>query len=187
MTTSERGASTLWIMLLTIASTLATLALACATPFTALAALAATQMRARDGLLLIGATWVASQAVGFCVLDYPRDPKTIAWGLAIGAGAVAAVLAGRWAAARAGGRGGIVRLAVAYVAATLAYKGVLALASLGLGGIGIALSPTYALQQFVRNGAFLVGLAALYRVLVAIGVPAAPRPEEPVPAATLAA
>lgn len=171
MTTSENGASTLWIMLLTIASTLATLALACATPFTALAALAATQMRARDGLLLIVATWIASQAVGFCVLGYPHDPKTIAWGAAIGAAAVVSVPAGRWAAARAGGHGELVRLTLAYLAATLAYKAALVVASLGLGGVGIALSPTYALQQFVRNGAFLVALTLLYRALVAVGVP----------------
>ena len=42
---SNRSASTLWIMLLTLVSTVATLALACATPYAALAALAATRMR----------------------------------------------------------------------------------------------------------------------------------------------
>ena len=47
---SDRGASALWVSLLTAASTTATLALACATPFPALAALAAVHMRRRDGV-----------------------------------------------------------------------------------------------------------------------------------------
>lgn len=171
-----RRASTLWIMLLTVASVLTTLALACATPFAALAALAAVHLKRRDGLALIGASWLASQAVGFCVLDYPRDAKTFAWGAAIGLAALASVLAAGWAAKAVTRHGYIARIAAAYVGGFLAYKAALVIASLGLGGVGIALSPVYAFDQFVRNGAILIGLLALYRGLVAIGVPAAPAP-----------
>lgn len=171
MTKPTAAASTLWIMLLTLASTIGTLALACATPFTALAALTATQMRRRDALMLMIGTWGASQAVGFGILDYPTDARTLAWGGAIGLAAVAAALAARPAAALApGGTAG--RLATGYVAAAIAYQAVIAIAALGLGGIAISLSPSLFAEQFVRNAAILVALYALYRGLTAIGVPA---------------
>ena len=74
---SARGASTLWISLLTAASTGTTLLLACATPFPALAALSAVHMRPRDGIALMMLAWAASQAVGFGLLGYPHDPATL--------------------------------------------------------------------------------------------------------------
>lgn len=167
---SNRGASTLWIMLLTGASTATTLALACATPFTALAALAATRMHARDGMLLMLACWGASQIVGFCVLDYPRDARTMAWGVALGTGALAALGAARVAARF--GRGPIVQLILAYLAASIGFKLVILLWSFGLGGVATALSPAINARQLIRNGAILVGLLGLYAGLVRLGVPA---------------
>ncbi|WP_217429807.1 hypothetical protein, partial [Sphingomonas bacterium] len=89
--TTSRGAIALWIVLLTLASTGTTWALACMTPFAALAALAATHLRRRDGAALMLVTWGVSQAVGFGVLHYPHDPKTIEWGAALGLAALGAV------------------------------------------------------------------------------------------------
>ena len=64
--TSKRGASALWVALLTAASTATTLALACATPFPALAALAAVHMRQRDGVALMAlAGSAAVRAAGY--------------------------------------------------------------------------------------------------------------------------
>lgn len=166
---SERGVSALWIVLLTAASTITTLALACATPFTALAALAATQMRARDGVLLMLASWAASQIVGFCVLDYPHDSKTIAWGVALGTGALAALGAARMASRD--GRSLVVRLVLAYLAASIGFKLIILLWSFGLGGVATALSPSINARQLLRNGAILVGLHVLYSGLVRLGVP----------------
>jgi hypothetical protein len=164
-------ASTSWILLLTMASTVTTLVFACATPFPALAALAAVHMRRSDGVLLMVAAWVASQAVGFCVLGYPMDASTFAWGVSIGLGAIVGVIAAGVAA-----RGSpAVRLVLAYVAAFVAFKVVILLASLALGGVGTALSVEIMARQFVRNGAILIGLLALYHVLTAVGVPAPPR------------
>ncbi|MEH3047654.1 hypothetical protein [Sphingomonas adhaesiva] len=169
-----RGASTLWIMLLTLASTVTTLLLACATPFTALAALAATQMRLRDGVALTLAAWVASQAVGFCVLDYPRDAGTIGWAAALAVAAVAAtVVAHRLDRP---GRGTAVRLALAYLVAAIVFKAVILAASFALGGVDVALSTAINARQLVRNGAILAGLYALYRGLRVLGVPPAPLP-----------
>ena len=172
---SMRRASTLWIMLLTIASTATTLALACATPFPALAAIAATQMRRRDGLVLMALTWIASQAVGFCVLDYPHDAKTTAWAVALGMAAVVSALAARWVADRVSPSRPLARIAVAYAAAAVAFKLVILLWSFGLGGVATTLSPAINARQLVRNAAILVGLWAAYRALVAAGVPGAPR------------
>jgi hypothetical protein len=160
-------ASTTWILLLTIASTATTLVFACATPFPALAALSAVHMRRSDGVLLMVAAWVASQAVGFCVLGYPQDASTFAWGASIGVAAIAGVLAAGVAA-----RGSpAVRLVLAYVAAFAAFKVAILLASLALGGVGTALSVEIMARQFVRNGAILIGLLALYHALTAAGVP----------------
>lgn len=171
---ADRGATTLWIMLLTLASTGTTLLLACATPFTALAALAATQMRARDGVPLMLAAWVASQAVGFCLHDYPRDLATLGWAIALASAASGAVLAARAAIDRTGVRGTVMRIAVAYFVAAVAFKAVILLWSFGLGGVDTALSPAINARQFVRNGAILAALFVFYRALVGIGVPALP-------------
>jgi hypothetical protein len=95
-------------------------------------------------------------------------------GVGIGSAAVAGALAGHAAAVRLSSFAA--RLLAGYVAAFLAYKGVLALWSLVLGGIGIALSPSITASQFAREAAILAGLLVLYRALTAIGVPAAQRP-----------
>jgi hypothetical protein len=172
---AERTSPTLWIVLLTAASTVTTLVLACATPFPALAAIAATQMNRRDGIALMIVAWIASQAVGFCLLDYPRDAGTMLWATALGMAAVVAVLAAQAGVARSGVRPGIARVALAYVIAAIAFKLVILLWSFGLGGVATALSPTINARQLLRNGAILIGLMLLYRGLVSLGLPAASR------------
>jgi hypothetical protein len=170
----DRKGSLLWIGLLSAASVAGSWAFACALPFAALAALAATRMGRRDGIALMLVAWFASQAVGFGIHHYSHSPKTLMWGGAIGTAAVVSLLAARWAADRARG-GSAVRLVAAFGGATLGYKAMLVLWSLVLGGLGIALSPTYFAQGLLRDGAMLVALVLLYRGLVAIGVPAASR------------
>lgn len=169
---SARNASTLWIVLLTVASTATTLVLACATPFPALAALAAVHMRQRDGVALMLLAWLASQVVGFTLLHYPHDPRTLAWAAALATAAVASAL-GAYAALRAVERAPVLaRLAVAYAAAFLSFKAAVLVWSFILGGVATTLNPGILLNQLLRNGAILVGLYLLYRVLVALGVPA---------------
>lgn len=168
---SETGAALLWIVLLTIASSLTTWALACSTPFAALAALAAAHLRRQDGVLLVVVAWLASQVVGFAVHDYPHDAKTIAWAFGIGLAAVGSALGAGWASARCTGRLFGVALAAAFVAAFCAYNAALALCAAVLGGIEITLDPANLTRQFLRNGAILVGLYGLYRGLLAVGVP----------------
>ncbi|MEG3087520.1 hypothetical protein [Sphingomonas sp. PB4P5] len=174
---AERTSPTLWIVLLTAASTITTLVLACATPFPALAAIAATQMKRRDGIALMLVAWLASQAVGFCLLDYPRDGGTLLWAAALGMAAIVAVLAAQAGVARSGLRHGVARVAAAYLIAAVAFKLVILLWSFGLGGVATALSPSINARQLLRNGAILIGLLLLYRGLVSLGLPAASRIE----------
>ena len=83
----------IWIALLTTASAVFSLALACATPFAALATLAARTLDRRDAVGLIGLAWIANQAVGFGLHGYPHTVSTYGWGVAIGAAALAALVA----------------------------------------------------------------------------------------------
>jgi hypothetical protein len=163
------GASVLWIMLLTAASTLTTLALACATPFPALAA---HHMRRRDGVALMLAAWAVSQAVGFGLLGYACDVETLGWGAALGLAAPVSVLAAYAVMDRVDGRPAVVRLALAYVVAFVAFKAVIALFALRLGGLATTFDPGLVARQFLRNGEILIVLLLLHRGLMALGAPA---------------
>jgi len=172
---SQRGASALWVSLLTAASTVTTLALGCATPFPSLAALAAVHMRRRDGIALMLLAWAASQCVGFFLLGYPRDGSTLAWGAGLGTAAVGSALASHAALQALPYRSVAARLGLAYAAGFTAFKAIILVWALFLGGLHTAMAPDLLAEQFVRNGAILIGLYALYRALVAIGVPAPPK------------
>ena len=173
---SDRGASALGVSLLPAASTATTLALACATPFPALAALAAVHMRRRDGVALMLLAWAASQFVGFFLLGYPRDGSTLGWGAGLGTAAVGSALAGYAALRALPYRSVAARLGLAYAAGFTAFKGIILAWALVLGGLHTAMAPDLLAEQFVRNGAILIGLYVLYRLLVAAGVPAPPQP-----------
>lgn len=172
MTASARSASTLWIMLLTAASTATTLMLACATPFPALAALAAVHMRGRDGIALMLVAWLASQFVGYLALAYPHDWRTLGWMPGLASAAVVSALGAYALLRRLGVQPVAVRLAAAYVGSFVAFKAAVLLWALVLGGVGSVIDPEILLRQFARNAAILVVLYALYRLLVALGVPA---------------
>lgn len=176
MTTATKpGASALWIFLLTAASTAATFVLACATPFSALAALAAVHMRRNDAVKLMALVWLASQVVGFGFLDYPHRFSTFAWAAALCMAAVGALLGADHALSRRMPKSAAGQLALAYVAAFVAFKAVIFVWALGLGGLSTSFDPAIVTRQFLRDGAILIGLYAFYRLLRAAGVPA-PRP-----------
>lgn len=161
----------LWIGLFTVASTLTTLIFACAMPFPALAALAAIHMNRRDGIVLMIAAWVVSQTVGFCFMGYPWNGATALTGVAIGTAAVLGLLAAGTVDAPMRDHHVAVRLTVAYLAAFAAFKIAIALWAPIMGHADAALSTAVLLRQFVRYAAITAGLYALYRLLIAIGVP----------------
>lgn len=173
---SDRSVSALWVSLFTAASMVTTLALGCATPFPSLAALAAAHMRRCDGIVLMLLAWAASQFVGFFLLGYPRDGSTLAWGVGLGTAAVGSALASYAVLRVLDYRSAAARLSVAYAAGFTAFKGIILVWALVLGGLHTAMAPGLLAEQFVRNGAILIGLYVLYRALIAVGVPALPRP-----------
>ncbi len=163
--------STLWIMLLTLTSVATTLALGCAMPFESLAALAALHLRRRDGLILLGLAWAANQAVGFGLLGYPQDWRTLSWGVGLGTAAIGSGLGAYAVLDRMPQASSIARAAAGFVAGFVAFKLVVLGWALVLGGVGITLSPVYSGRQFALNAAILVGLLALYHGLVRAGLP----------------
>lgn len=173
---SDRSTSALWVALLTAASSVTTLALGCATPFPSLAALAAVHMRRPGGILLMLLAWAVSQFVGFFLLGYPRDGSTLGWAAGLGTAAIGSALASYAALRALPYRSVAARLGLAYAAGFTAFKGIILAWALVLGGLHTAMAPDLLAEQFVRGGAILIGLYALYRVLVAVGVPAPPQP-----------
>src|ERR1700754_4278892 len=90
---APRHAPLFAFVLLAATSALASLALACATPFAAFAVIAAAMLPRRQALLVVLGSWLVNHGLGFCVLHYPVNGTTMLWGLVIGAAALAATLA----------------------------------------------------------------------------------------------
>lgn len=168
----QKDGTRLWVGLLTVTSAATTLVLACAAPFSSLAAIAATRMSARSGYALMGLTWVVSQIIGFGVLDYPRDPRTFAWGFAMLTAALAAMAAARQGNLMVADRGPILRPATAFGMGFIGYKLTLLAWSFVLGGMHVAASPYWTARQFGREALIFAALVSLYQGLVAAGVPA---------------
>ena len=120
--------------LLTAACALASFAFACATPFAAFAVVAAATLPLQPALLVTLAAWLVNQAIGFGFLHYPIDATTIAWGLVIGAAALAATAASAAVLRLTGRTGTVVALAAALIGAYAAYELVLFAATPFLGG-----------------------------------------------------
>jgi hypothetical protein len=160
----------LWILLLTAASVFVTLGMACATPFAALATLAALHMSRRDGLALIGIAWLVDQAVGYGLLGYPRTPNSFAWGVIVGVGAILALLAGQALADRLRDRGVMATGAAAFAGAFVASQAVLFVATAGLASGSEAFSLPVVGWMLRVNLLSLAGLLILYRLAVWIGL-----------------
>lgn len=172
MQSSAHGAERrlLWIGLLTVATLLMTGVFACAVPFAALAALAAFDTERNDGLLLIGAVWLANQVYGFTVLGYPHEAQAYYWGLTMGIGAVAAYYAARAVVAALAPRGALFAVVVALPVAFAAYEAVIYLGTLVLThGEGAFNTDVVAYVSLVEVVAFLALLIA-HRLGVAVGL-----------------
>lgn len=172
MQSSANGAERrlLWIGLLTAATLLMTGVFACAVPFAALAALAAFDTERNDGLLLVGAVWLANQVYGFTVLGYPHEAQAYYWGLAMGLGAVAAYYAARAVVSTLAPKGALLAVVAALPVAFLAYEAVLYLGTLVLShGEGAFNTDVVFYVALVEVVAFL-GLLIAHRLAVAVGL-----------------
>lgn len=172
MQSSAHGAERrlLWIGLLTAATLLMTGVFACAVPFAALAAIAAFDTERNDGLLLVGAVWLANQIYGFTVLGYPHEAQAYYWGLTMGIGAVVAYYAARAVVSSLAPKGALIAVVAALPVAFLAYEAVIFLGTLVISrGEGAFNTDVVAYVGLVEVVAFL-GLLIAHRLAVAAGL-----------------
>jgi hypothetical protein len=157
---APRLAPILCLALLTGSCTLASFALACATPFAAFAVVAAAMLPLRRALLVVTGAWLVNQSVGFGPLHYPVDGSTLAWGFVIGAAALVATAASS-AVLRALPQGRPpLMLAITLVAAYAAYELVLLAATPFLGGEG-AFTAAIVTRLGLVSAVWLAGLVAV--------------------------
>ncbi|MET0309503.1 MAG: hypothetical protein ABW023_12425 [Sphingomonas sp.] len=173
---SPAVARNLWIGAMVVASTVTTLVLACATPFPALAALAALHVRRAEGVALVIVAWLAAQITGFGLLHYPVDANSIGWALALGIAAIGSLFAADIAAKAMPGANYVVRLVVAYAVAYIGFKAMVLLGAFALQSGWAAFKPEILTRQFVRYGLILVGLVVFQRLLSLVGVDGNARP-----------
>jgi hypothetical protein len=162
----------LWGGILTVLTVASSLAVACGTPFAALAALAALFLPRRDALVLIAVNWLANQAIGFGLLHYPLNWDCyrggINLGIAAGLSTIAAMFAHRAlrrvpAAARAIG---------SFTVAFVAYEAALFL--LSPAGSRADFATPVVLYILYINAVAFVGLLLLQTAATALGFISSP-------------
>ncbi|HVY17174.1 MAG TPA: hypothetical protein VHB27_18265 [Rhodopila sp.] len=165
----------IWMALIVVAGAGLSLFYACATPFAALATLAALKTDRRDTALVVGLVWLANQVIGYGFLHYPHDLVSIVWGLAIGVAAGTALLA---AIALAPRRPGPFGVSLPFVGAFTAYEFVLYLASFALPTEDGAFALSVVKQIFVVNAVVLVALVLLHWLATAVGLLTTHHPDD---------
>jgi hypothetical protein len=148
----------LWLALLVSGGLGLSLFFACATPFAAIATLAALWLPRRDALIAVGLVWLANQAVGYGLLGYPWTLDSLAWGAAIGVSSYLGLFA---AIALSADRPVSLATSLPFVAAFVVYE-------LGLYVTGVAMgAETGAFSFAVIRQVLLVNLAGLFGLLAA--------------------
>jgi hypothetical protein len=159
-----------WLAVLVLAVSALSFVFACATPFAAFGVLAALTLSRTDAIRITIALWMANQAIGFGILGYPVTVNSVAWGLAIGGAAVSSTMVARLIISRLRTARGLTRAVVALAGTFAVYEiALFTVAVAGLGGIG-SFAALIVGRIVVINAAALVGLHALYRIGVAVGV-----------------
>lgn len=148
----ERSAA--WAAALAIATVGGSLVAACLMPFVALAAMAASTLPRREGLVTMLVAWTANQLLGFTLLGYPGDAATLGWGAAIGLAALAAYAAIGAVIARSSS---LLRLLGAAVIGFIAYELVLYAYGAAGGGTG-AFTQAIVLLLAKNEALWLAGL-----------------------------
>jgi hypothetical protein len=156
----------IWIVLLVTSGVCLSTFFACATPFAAIATLAALKLGRREMVGVVGLVWLANQAIGYGFLGYPWTWDSAAWGLAIGASAGLAVLA---ATGLSTARPASLTLILPFVAAFTAFELGLYAAGFVLpgseGGFGAAVIG----HVFLINAVTLCGLMAAFQLAMLVG------------------
>ncbi len=140
---------------------------ACATPFAALATLAALKINRRDTFAIVGLIWLANQAIGYGVLGYPWTLDSAAWGVAIGLSGFLAL----WVAiALSSARSAPLAISLPFIGAFATYELTLYVAGFVLPGAAGGFTPTVVAQVFMVNLIALIGLLASYQLARTTGL-----------------
>jgi hypothetical protein len=158
----------IWGGILTVLTTASTLAVACGTPFAALATLAALFLPRRDAFVLIAVNWLANQAIGFGLLNYPLNWDCYRGGISLGIAALLATMAAMLAQGALRNAATTVRAVGSFAVAFVAYEGSLFLMSPA--GRGADFAASVILYIFYVNAIALVALLLLQTTAVALGL-----------------
>jgi hypothetical protein len=96
------------------------LLIGCLEPLVAVAVITAGALPLGRALLLTVAVWLAGQAIGFGLHDYPRDTQTISWGAGLGVAALVSAVAAAPTLAALTGKPIWLRAGAAFVVAFVA-------------------------------------------------------------------
>ncbi|PWR17772.1 hypothetical protein [Zavarzinia compransoris] len=173
---SARSRSLLWLGFITLAGAAFSLVLACATPFAALAAIAALNLSRRDAVLAVVLAWAVNQAIGFGLLSYPHDASTYAWGGAIGISALLSLAGAVAAAGLLARRHALVRGLAGFVAAFVVWQLALYASALAIGNGEGAFSAAIVGYVLQMNVLALAILAVVHQAAISLGLVARPVP-----------
>ena len=167
----------IWFCVLAFASVGLSFVFACATPFVALATLAAIKMSRRSGLSIMIVAWLANQIVGYEFLGYPRTSDSLMWGVAIGASALVGFCAAR--VSMGSSSHGVVRGIIGFSAAFVGYESLLYAAQLPLGSSAEGFSLSVIGYISATNVVALIGLLSVHRLGTWIGLATETNVREP--------
>jgi hypothetical protein len=156
----------LWLVALIGGATLATGVYACATPFSAVAALAALTLSRRAAVMSVVLLWLGNQIIGFGVAGYPWTTNAFAWGGALLIAIVVSALVAAPVREALREQPAIVRFIAAFAAAFVAFQLVCALTSTLFGESQLGLAIVADIAQI--NAVWAVGLLTVHAALGAV-------------------
>ncbi len=156
----------LWLVALVGGATLATGVFACATPFSAVAAMAALTLPRRAAVMSVALLWLGNQIIGFGVAGYPLTANAFAWGAALLVAVVVSTLAAAPVRDALREQSTVVRFAAAFAAAFVSFQLVCALTSVLFDESQLGLAVVAEIAQI--NAVWAVGLLAAHAVLGAV-------------------
>lgn len=156
---------TLWAGLIATLAVVGSLAFACATPFAAFAALAASRMERSQGLMVVTLAWLSNQIIGFALLGYPTTASSFSWAIAIGIAALLAFMSAGLTMASTARHS--YRLAMAFASSFVVYELALFVAGTVLSSSDDAFSIATVTRVFEINLVSFVGLLLLHRLVIA--------------------
>jgi hypothetical protein len=166
MTKQATTAALIWTAILGATAIFGSYFFACVFPFAAVATIAALTLDLRRGVAVVAATWVANQIVGFAFMHFPQTFDTVALGVSLGLGALAAYAIACSVLRHAKTP---VRIVSALTGAFVTYQLVIFAGALGFGGTD-NFSPSIIGGVALNDAIWFAGLGAL-RLMLGLGLP----------------